>query len=361
MTFTVTYRAKDGALREERVEAASRAECVAECRRRGITPTEIKEGRSGKSAASPKGRDGARPEMKRRDAASPRGWAPWVVVAVAIAAVVGGVWWWAARPKSAPSKPAATSAADPAAARGDKAETPAKPKATSVQQQVAEKLAEATNVTEIAPTTPAVGVGSAGKAQKSDAAKPTWPPPPAQRDENGRVVPPPGAITLDSQESIFKHNSDTYIAMLISPRPGETLPPMPAPGPAMEEEFLASLKEPIETSPDDSPEDRATKLAVAAAREEIKRLLDTGAKFADIVSEHEQLLKDNNEAREKALAEYREILKSGDEKGAEKYFTMVNIALQQMGAAPMEKSKSHEEVRARMLEARTRKQQEVGK
>ena len=57
MTFTVTYRAKDGALREERVEAASRAECVAKCRRRGIAPTKIAEGRSGKSAASPNGRD----------------------------------------------------------------------------------------------------------------------------------------------------------------------------------------------------------------------------------------------------------------------------------------------------------------
>ena len=71
MTFTVTYRAKDGALREERVEAASRAECVAACHEWGITPTGIREGRSGKSAASPSGRDGARPEMKRRDAASP--------------------------------------------------------------------------------------------------------------------------------------------------------------------------------------------------------------------------------------------------------------------------------------------------
>ena len=45
MTFTVTYRAKDGALREERVEAANRAECVAECRRRGIAPTKIAEGK----------------------------------------------------------------------------------------------------------------------------------------------------------------------------------------------------------------------------------------------------------------------------------------------------------------------------
>ena len=63
MTFTVTYRAKDGALREERVEAADRAECMVVCRRRGIAPVGIAEGRGV--------RDGARPEMKRRDAASP--------------------------------------------------------------------------------------------------------------------------------------------------------------------------------------------------------------------------------------------------------------------------------------------------
>ena len=50
MIFTVTYRAKDGALREECVEAASRAECVAECRQRGIAPKGIREGRGGKRA-----------------------------------------------------------------------------------------------------------------------------------------------------------------------------------------------------------------------------------------------------------------------------------------------------------------------
>ena len=53
MTFTVTYRAKDGALREERVEASSRAECVAECRRRGIAPTKIKEGSTGRDKHGP--------------------------------------------------------------------------------------------------------------------------------------------------------------------------------------------------------------------------------------------------------------------------------------------------------------------
>ena len=93
MTFTVTYRAKDGALREERVEAASRAECVAECRKRGIAPTKIAEGGSGKSAASPNGRDKRGPSR-----------AGAILAAVALAVIAGGVWWWfSARSASEPS------------------------------------------------------------------------------------------------------------------------------------------------------------------------------------------------------------------------------------------------------------------
>ena len=341
MTFTVTYRGKDGALREERVEAANRAECVAECRKRGISPTGIKEGKPGDSGKSGKsGISGISGKL-------------WFAIGVALViAIAGGAWWWfggrgaTALPAEAPAKP--------------KVEKP-KPKTASVQRQGSEKPAVVeTNANETVKA-PAGGVAAAGDTKKPCATKPSWPPPPVERDENGRVIPPPGAITLDSQKSIFKHNSDTYIAMLISPRPGEALPPMPAPGPAMEEEFRASLKEPIEMSPDDTPEDRATKLAVSAAREEIKRLLDAGEKFADIVSEHEKLLRENNEVREKALEEYRELLKSGDEKGADKYFRTINVALQQMGVPPMEKPKSHEETRARMLEARARKQKEAGK
>jgi len=42
MTFTVTYRGADGALRDEAVEAANRAECFAQCRARGIAPMSVK-------------------------------------------------------------------------------------------------------------------------------------------------------------------------------------------------------------------------------------------------------------------------------------------------------------------------------
>ena len=110
MTFMVTYRAKDGALREERVEAASRTECVAECRRRGIAPTKIKEGSTGRDKHDPS-RVGVGGDSKRTTAR-------WVAVAVLVVAVAGGAWWWfggrgATEPaEEAPSKPKAAAGGD---------------------------------------------------------------------------------------------------------------------------------------------------------------------------------------------------------------------------------------------------------
>ena len=129
MTFTVTYRGRDGALHDEAIEAADRAGCVAECRRRGIAPTKIVEGRSGQSAASPKGCVGT--------GDSKRTTARWVAVAVLLVAVAGGAWWWfggrgvTALPAEKPAKPKVEK---PKAEKTPKAEKP-KPKTASVQQQ----------------------------------------------------------------------------------------------------------------------------------------------------------------------------------------------------------------------------------
>ena len=106
MTFTVTYRSKDGAKREETVEAANRAECVAECRRRGVVPTGIREGRGGKGTASPNGARSPSAPLTRRAA----------FLAVAVLAVVGGVWCWlTAREDTRPpvEKPAKTKVVKP--------------------------------------------------------------------------------------------------------------------------------------------------------------------------------------------------------------------------------------------------------
>ena len=342
MTFTVTYRGADGAVRTEAIEAASRAECLAQMRARGISPMGMKEGASHQPKHS---------SLKHANTSPPLNISTIIIALVALAVIVGLLWWLLRSPGTEtlpePDAPKKQSAL-PKEVKPAAAPKPAPSSKTN-------------SMTAFRTAAPVVDTIHAPNTNGTAATKPSWPPPPVERDARGRVIPPPGAITLDDQNSIFEHNSDSYIAMLISPRPGEALPPMPQPGPAMEEEFRASLKEPIEIGPDDSPEDRATKLAVMAAREEIKRQLDRGAKFADIVREHETLLKENKEIREKAMSEYREILKSGDSKGAEQYFKTINIALQQMGVAPMTKSTSHEEIRARMLETKMRQQQEKGK
>ena len=102
MLFTVTYRNKTGAKTEVEIEAASRAACVAECKRRGIAPVGIREGRSSLrpraagTAVPHDGRAGARPSSKR---------GLYLAVAVLCAAVLGGgLWWWLSRGEAQPSQ-----------------------------------------------------------------------------------------------------------------------------------------------------------------------------------------------------------------------------------------------------------------
>ena len=116
MLFTVTYRGRDGALREEAVEAADRAGCVAECRKRGIAPTRISEGGKGKGrdkrgSSRANGQDVRSPSQRAR-----RPLSKWLVAALIVAVIAGGAWWWFGR-------------------EGE-------PKATSVQQQGAKPKAE---------------------------------------------------------------------------------------------------------------------------------------------------------------------------------------------------------------------------
>ena len=103
MTFTVTYRDRSGAKAEAEIEAAGRAECVAECRARGIAPMEIREGRSGRSSASPKSASQGGAGRAASVSAAPRGGIWKAAILAAVLAVGGGTWWWfAARPGSAP-------------------------------------------------------------------------------------------------------------------------------------------------------------------------------------------------------------------------------------------------------------------
>ena len=104
MTFTVTYRGADGAVRECQMEAAGRWECIAQCRVRGIAPVSVKENaptrmrkpteqtRVVHGQSMPDGKD-VRCRSNGASRVSPLNLA---LTAALILLLGGGVWWWKA-------------------------------------------------------------------------------------------------------------------------------------------------------------------------------------------------------------------------------------------------------------------------
>ncbi len=212
MTFTVTYRAKDGALREERVEAASRAGCVAECRKRGIAPTGIREGRSGKSAASSKGRDKRGPSRVGERGDNKRTTARWVATAVVVATVAGGAWWWnCGRGADAP---AAKAPAKPkAAAEGDGTGNAA-PAASTVAPVAARRDARPARGTRPPQDARPLGGGEAMAAVTNAPAtnRVEW------------IVPP---LEPDDPDNALRTRTAQELGSILSVTPGDPIPPFP--------------------------------------------------------------------------------------------------------------------------------------
>ncbi len=331
MVFTVTYRGKDGALHDEAVEAADRAGCVAECRRRGIAPTKIAEGRSGKSAASPSGRDGARPEMKRRDAASPRGGATakWAVAgAVLIVAVAGGVWWWVG-------------------GRGGE------PRTTSVQQQGAKPKVEKPKTEK--PTKAARTEVRQPVATNAPAATQTKPEQPKREMWMGREIVSTKVVTngtdliitrVDTEGKVHKEYTsihkrlftnpvDITLSILLTSPENALTPPLPPLGPRARDAFIEALKKPIELSEDDTPEERRIKELVSAAREEMVEELANGRTVNEVIEEHCTFVDEKNKLRAEAMVQYKKLVADGDGDIAEEFRAKANEMLAQKGAKPL--------------------------
>ena len=318
MLFTVTYRGRDGALHDEVFDAADRAGCIAECRKRGISPTKIVEGGSGKSAASPKGRVGT--------GDSKRTTARWVAVAVLLVAVAGGAWWWFGG-RRATALPA---------------EKPAKPK---VEKPKAEKPPKAARRS-VRPATPAPAATNAPEAVVgADSAKPTkdevvW----RQVTTNSNGVVTEKYRTADGKshrvirhpKRVFDNASDQLIAMAISAsKNGGSMPPLPLTD-ATEKDFLDSLMHPIEIADDDPPDVKELKRDVAAVREQLIDMVKGGMTVRQALIEHQKAVNDNAEFRGEALKALSDFRKEGDKESAEEFRKRVNEEFEKRGMAPVE-------------------------
>ena len=300
MTFTVTYRAKDGALREERVEAASRAECVAECRRRGIAPVGIKEGRSGKSAAkgtSPRGGGSAASSKVSRGGTgdSKRTTARWVAVAVVVAVVGGGVLWWFGREKPQPAP----------------VERPAKPKAAKPESKPAAKHAapvEAPKPKEPPKDEP--------KPVVTNFVNNVW------RDEKGRPhyqvarVIRPGQNTVINgkpwmpEKPVFHHPSEVELDVLLSRKPGERIFG-DVNWKAFERDLPLALAQKIDILPDDTPEVAERKRIVAEAKQELLEAIKAGENPMEILKTSRDEVNRLADLRDNLLSKVAELKQEG--------------------------------------------------
>ena len=316
MTFTVTYRAKDGALREECVEAASRAECVAECRRRGIAPKGIKEGRSGKSAASPSGS----PSQRRLTGNAA------ILAAVVLAAVGVGVWRWMATAREDARPPVEK----PAKSKVEKPQQP-RPKQgrTSPSAKVENPVPSATDGGKVDATPPKeVRMYNGQRVVRVD----------ATTNSAGMLVE--RLYTADGKKHrlthfpppVFKHASDELLATFISTPQGAEMPPLPdLSRENMEEQFRKSLEDEIEIKPDDPEHIKDLKAKVMIVRENMKEMLSEGRSFADVLEETRRTMNENVEIRSRAMVQYHELLRKGHADDAEKLRLKMNEVLTQMG------------------------------
>lgn len=257
MTFTVTYRGKDGAMREERVEAANRAECVAECRKRGIVPTKIAEG----GKARNRRQDGGSPSQRRLTGTAA------ILAAVVLVAVAGGVWWWIGRGEDKPK----TVSVQQQGAKKPKAEKPQKPR----KAEPAVKPAEAVQLEDVRPTKKKP---VDDKHYRED----------FHTNMYGYVINPPSTPVVFTNgpdvacmsigEKVFRNTAEQKIADLLTMMPGETLVGDASSlyGRGFLRQLLKAAENPPVIEEDDSDEVKELKVAVREATQDLKKRLDAG-------------------------------------------------------------------------------------
>jgi hypothetical protein len=332
MTFTVTYRGADGALREETVEAAGRAECFAKMKARGIVPVSVKEGASLGERASRPFRSRAKTSPRNaQDARCPSGGGKpqssilnlksSIILAATVLAVAGGVWWWLS-------------------AREDARPHVEKPKAVKDVKDIKDvkgvKDVKDVKNLKVPTNAPPPAVASAAGASELFNGVPVVSRS-AVTNANGAVVE--RIRTADGKshrvttapKRVFDNASDQLIAMAIhGANGGVGMPPLPM-GDSVEEDFRRSLASPIEIRDDDSDEVKLVKMEVMAVRDVLKERIAQGMTVRQALEEHQDEVNHIATYNAEALAMLREIREKEGPEAAREFFKTVNKNLKDMG------------------------------
>ena len=336
MTFTVTYRGADGALREEAVEAASRAECFAQMKARGIVPVSVKEGaRKGgrENAASPKMANQGGAGRTANVSAAPRG-GTWkaAVLATGVLAVAGGAWWWLGVREDAPPP------------------EPEAPKAAKVVKEV-KAVKDPGDLKDAKDRSGPGDIPDAAPKPAPADFQAMYPRTPGHLPlPGGNVItfqpPAPGCTTevftvgglylCDSEGNFVKYepprlfdnrfeNTIESLAMnkmlILSPRTKKF----------SDKEIAKYLERPITVYADDPPDVVDRKAATAAMKEEIRDFIKNGGTYQDYVDQLHDRIGSERTLHREAMREMVNLLAEGDVEGARIYRKRIDQFLSENG------------------------------
>ena len=256
MTFIVTYRDRTGSKRDEAFEATNRAECVAKCRAKGISPLAIKEGCKG-SLYDGKGRG-----LKGLAGIK---WGAFAVVTLLSAACL----WLFFREGSVPPTPQPTTAR----ASQKSNSTYSSPSSRNVPRSLGGE---------------STVVGGAQFPSVSQTANPSI---------NETTLAAVKALPPPPTNRTFKTTTEQVLGHVFTTRLGD----MPFPVPRLPDEELAKIKEILERDVPLKDSDDAhvldTKETVAAAKKEFAMFLSEGGKPEEFLPYYHEVLR-------KAFEEY---------------------------------------------------------
>ena len=313
MTFTVTYRGAKGAPVTEAVEAADRAECLAQLKKRGIAPTSVKEGdaKQDKKAAGGK----AKPTGGNSVAYV-------LLVACALLAVLGGIWLFG-RGKEQPSQDGEVVRKPSALAKEVKPAKAAKPLNTVAEEPTAINADNST----------ATSVAASTNHITREAYDPLYP--------LGRnAVITNTTMRKDAPYRIFKHYSENELATFVSVPLGTTFRGDPHYGPRLAEDFKRSLEEPIVYSADDTEDELALKKAINELKADLKVRMDAGEDIVEIFRQTRKELQEFGIYRqqvEQAIRAYRKNPEATDA-DIDGFIAEANKMLEAKGIAPIQLS-----------------------
>lgn len=295
MTFTVTYRAKSGSIAKEIIEAKDRADALASCRARGVTPLSIASGNTSNTISSVK----------------PRSITRGILASAAVVVSVACVYFLFL------------------------SKTPLTPQPVPVERKSVFKpvVKKPFKPTVTNTTTHVARLKRHRKPKMVPVVTESIRPPDLPLVDN---VPKYGEINGSNiwPRALFKTREENLIAGILTAKPGSrVLVNHFMPG--EEARFLAALNVPIESDENDTPAEAEMRKLMADVKEELKAAVAKGEKITDIIQEARNQLNEQANYRQKLLQTHSMLMKEGTPEEAEQYRTEANKMLAEYGMDPL--------------------------